>query len=247
MVVLMGAAVGVSYWLGYQDGSRSRPGTVPVITADVMPKPRSETNKPAGRTQKLPMKIPPRDKTAGAYLIDLSKWYNAALTGDWHGNTPDNDLSVLPTGVQKFAGTDFDVRGLIQLRASDSGTASYPRLVTDIQLGLRCRKLHFLHNTLFGRSASPGQVIGAYVLSYADGETVTVPLRIGENILDWYASPDKLSPQGSTVVAWQGTNGQSAKRGLNIHLNKFTWAHCSEMLSSIGRSARRWNPDDSRS
>jgi hypothetical protein len=225
--LLISVAVTVSYWLGYLDGRSSRPESVPLrnvnMTPDLVPKERNETVEDWTRTPKRPMDIPPRDPAAKAHWLDLSLWYNAGLIGDWHGNQPENDFSTLPTGIQAFAGMEFDVRGLIQLHASDSGTVSYPRAVHNIPLGHRCRKLHFLHNTLFGRAVTRGQTIGAYIPHYADGKAVTVPLRMGENILDWWGSPDKLPPTGTTVLAWKGINGLSAKRGQSIHLNKFTW------------------------
>ncbi len=223
MTVLVCAAVTFSYWLGQKHGDRFGGEFAPLTDADIRPEDRAITTESITRIKKRQMSIPPRDPAAKVHLIDLSSWYNAGLTGDWHGSAQNNDFATLPTGVQTFAGTEFDVRGLIQLRASDPGTAPYPRQVNGIPLGLRCRNLHFLHNTLFGRLVPSGQAIGAYVLHYSDGETVTVPLRMGENIFDWWGALPQMTQEGLTVPAWKGTNGLSARRGQSIYLNKFTW------------------------
>ena len=55
------------------------------------------------------------DAGALAKLIDLSSYYNVALTESWHWGFGPSDLSELPRGLQTFAGVQFDVRGLIQI------------------------------------------------------------------------------------------------------------------------------------
>lgn len=225
MAVLLAVAVGVGYWLGYRQGRRSttiKDFRFPT-SAELPPKPSEPPIDPAAEPPDRQSKVPPRDPAAGAHLIDLTAWYNAGLTGDWHGSTPDNDFGTLPTGVQTLAGTEFDVRGLIQLRASDRGVANYPPRVEGIPLGLRCRKVHFLHNSLFARLVPVGEKVGAYVLHYADGESVTIPLRLGDNILDWWGSPDQLPWESWATLAWKGHNGKSLMQGKGIHLLKLTW------------------------
>src|SRR5438132_3678394 len=94
-----------------------------------------------------PKAIPPRDPAAKPQLIDLSKHYNAALTDVWHGDPPGNDLSTLPPGIHKFGGTEFDIRGIVQLssRALKLAIPDYPEGVNGIQVGLKARRLHFGH------------------------------------------------------------------------------------------------------
>jgi hypothetical protein len=52
---------------------------------------------------------------AEARLIDLSAYYNAALTESWYDGAEGNDLSELTPGLRELAGVRFDVRGLIQV------------------------------------------------------------------------------------------------------------------------------------
>src|SRR5206468_5961804 len=76
---------------------------------------------PLVQTTDLPPRIPARPAEAKAGMIDLSAYYNAPLNETWFPTNiirSGNDLSALPLGLQKFAGVEFDVRGLIQLSSS---------------------------------------------------------------------------------------------------------------------------------
>ena len=57
---------------------------------------------------------PLRDPNAKKNEIDLSEHYNFLLHNNWHGGQG-NNLAELPTGLQMLDGTEFDVRGLIQV------------------------------------------------------------------------------------------------------------------------------------
>jgi hypothetical protein len=59
--------------------------------------------------------IPLRDPSASPALLDLSKFYNAALDKTWHPGMAENNLAALPSGLQTFGGIMFDVRGVVQL------------------------------------------------------------------------------------------------------------------------------------
>lgn len=158
-----------------------------------------------------PPKIPPRDPKAGPELIDLSAHYNAALTETWHPGSnmageSGNDLSELPRGIQKLAGIEFDVRGLIQVGSKGAGNSRgpYPEAANGIKVGLRCRRLHFLHGA--GFVDREGQQIGSYVIHYADGQTNNVPIVYGEDVRDWWAYPQLSKKTKRARVAWIGRN-----------------------------------------
>ena len=91
-------------------------------------------------------------------LLDLTASYNAALTDGWTDGNADNNLTALPRGLQTFAGVEFDVRGLVQLRCSKSFTEPFPKEIKKIPVGHECRKLHFLHaaSTSWGTSTAVG-------------------------------------------------------------------------------------------
>ena len=222
ITVLAFAALVLSYWLGYENGRSSKPKFVSTTAPNVPPTDGKGARKPVNPTPKPPLEFAPRDPLAKPNLIDLSAWYNATLKDGRANQGPNGNFASLPTGVQTLAGTEFDIRGLIQLRSSTRYIAPYPPRIEGIRVGLRCSKLHFLQNTLFGMQAPSGLKIGAYVVHYADGDTLAVPLRIGENILDWWIGAKSL-PGGTTVLAWDETNPYNPQLKGRVHLNKFTW------------------------
>ena len=221
ITVIIFAALGLTFWLGYESGPKSTPASEnkPPDTREAPLPPEVQPIVHIERT----FQIPPRDPSAKSNLIDLTSWYNAGLTVDWHKTTPGNNLGTVPSGLQTFAETEFDVRGLIQVCGSNLGIVPYPRRVEGIRVGLRCSKLHFLHNALLGSRPPQRETIGTYIVHYADNESETIPLQMGENILDWWDSSTQLPPGGPTVLAWEGRNAHSKKLNKNIHVNKFTW------------------------
>ena len=151
--------------------------------------------------------IPPRDLRASAKLIDLTKQYNAALTEGWHRTGPNepiaNDLSTLPRGVQKIAGVEFDVRGLIQLGSRKLSHPRYPLAVRDIKVDQKAARLQFLHST--GWSAADGTPVATYVIHMANGKSHEFTVNYGDQLLDWVAWQPNPKER-DTVVAWSGTS-----------------------------------------
>jgi hypothetical protein len=164
--------------------------------------------------------IPARSPQARAELLDLSSYYNAPLTVAWHSAITNNDLSLLPRGLQRFAGVEFDVRGIVQLagRAEPYLRSHYPEQVRGILVGQKCRRLHFLHST--GWNAPDGTLIGSYVIRYAEGQRRIVPIYYGFDVRDWW--PQGTEPPAALtglLVAWHGPS----KLGDERRLYKSTW------------------------
>jgi tRNA A-37 threonylcarbamoyl transferase component Bud32 len=174
--------------------------------------------------------IPDRDPRCPPESIDLSDYYNAGLTENWHfvkelvtssGYAAENNLSQLPRGVQKFAGIEFDVRGLIQLashntRARDSG--SFPEQVRQIKVSRPCRKLHFLHAAIESNGAKDGKRVGSYIVHFRKHPKKEIPLLYGESLRDWWILKDEPREAKNATIAWLGTNSLSG-----IRLFKSTW------------------------
>src|SRR5262249_15050437 len=87
-------------------------------------------------------KIPARDPKADARLVDLTGKYNAVLAEQWHPDanglpSGGNHLATLPLGVQNLGGTDFDVRGVIQLTGTQAEFAggAFPESQPGIKIG----------------------------------------------------------------------------------------------------------------
>jgi hypothetical protein len=178
--------------------------------------------------------IPARDPAASTNLIDLTSLYNATLTAVWHEPTPaSNDLSELPRGIQTFAAVQFDVRGLIQLSASLHGLKRYPDEVRDIPIHRTCRRLHFLHATIFGDGAPDGAKIGSYIVHYASGTQSELPIIIGQSLADWWTQPGEQDK--TFTLAWVGHNPESRRQGKTIRLFKSTWENLApgETVSTI--------------
>ncbi len=168
------------------------------------------------------LRIPPRSAQASANLIDLTDFYNARFEGNWHGSVSDNDLSELPQGIQAFGGTEFDIRGIVQIAGGKYEVDRFPRRVEGIAVPGCIERIHFLHGTLWGHEEVFGTSIGKYVLRYSDGSSEERQLILGEDVLDWFAVPP-ASETGGPVVAWSGANNLSRRKGMTIQLYKTTW------------------------
>ena len=170
--------------------------------------------------------IPPRDSRCDTNQIDLTRFYNAALSSSWFDTMmPPNDLSSLPTGLQEFNGRRFDVRGVIQLTGThrDLGI-SYPTNISDIPVRRRCHSLHFLHGA--GWSTTPGACVGNYVIGFADGSRESVPLNYGQEMPNyWVARGQQPTLKSDVSIIWRGTNARSRRDGYDLCLYAFQWAN----------------------
>ena len=167
--------------------------------------------------------MPVRDSAARATQIDLSPHYNVGLTRtvlQLRGNSASNSLSELPRGLQLFAGTLFDTRGIVQLGAQPAELKQFPPQLKDIRIDEKCRRLHFLHGAAF--QAAKGDRIGAYHVRYADGVTADVPIVYGRDVWDWWqVEQDVTGPNAR--VAWRGSNPAARQSGKGVILFKLTW------------------------
>jgi WD40 repeat protein len=166
--------------------------------------------------------IPNRQEGDNPHLVDLSAFYNAGFKGNWHADRENNDLSELPTGVQKFANITFDVRGLIQVGNGKDETNRFPDSVSGLPVNGKLHRIHLLHAAIWGFDPV-GTVIGKYVIHYADGTEDVKPLVLGKDLLDWWTQPPQSVSGQELQVAWTGKNGNSREQGTTIQLYKTTW------------------------
>ncbi len=165
-------------------------------------------------------KFPPRDAQAAPELLDLSKFYNAALDKTWHPGLANNNLAALPTGLQTFGGVTFDVRGVVQLRGRRLWREGFPPQVNGIPVGQKCARLHFLHAT--GWSVKDGTQIGNYIVHYADGHRRFIPILFGQDVGDWFGpSKEKPNRRAATIV-WEEVTSDSTDARTH-RLFKSTW------------------------
>ncbi len=164
---------------------------------------------------------PRRDPAAPSYLIDLSEFYNAHLDHEWHigvGNDGGSDLSEVPRGVVELRGVHYDLRGLIQVGDLDVNGTHYPDSVRGIPVNQSCRGLHFLHSSIRA-PRDRREAIGQYVIHYADGQSITVPLVVGHNLADWWSDPAEDASRFD--IAWAGKNPQMRRRSPSGTLRLF--------------------------
>jgi hypothetical protein len=196
------------------------------------PLPSRSSNQPltitvdqGARTNPVPRSdsdFPPRAPESTDRHIDLSRYFNARLDQSWFSaEWEQNDLSGLPGGLQTMDGVTFDVRGLIQLAGTERDMSKrYPAEVTGIPIGQKTASLHFLHAT--GWEPPDDTRVGDYVLRYADGLEVRVPLRYARNIRVWSRWPHhSVSLDPGSAVAWRGDNPHSRAGGWQTVLYHF--------------------------
>jgi hypothetical protein len=183
--------------------------------------PQPQPKVPAAPSKTLPTRATQTDKR----MLDLTPHYNAALNETWHkSGMSNNTLKDLPTGVQRFGGTSFDVRGNVQLsgqQAERELSVLFPKEVTGIAVKQKAQKMHILHAC--GWISSQGTKIGAYVIHYTNGQTRRVPIVYGVDVQDWWLSEDIVSDTKPNIV-WTGKN-HAAPDGPSLGLCKTTWVN----------------------
>ena len=180
----------------------------------------------------LDLRPPSRDPGTRPELIDLTLYFNASLVASWHGGGgTGNHLAELPRGVHAFAGTDFDVRGLIQVTggAQEYAGPVFTKQVNGIRVGRKLTRLQFLHAVQGGRPKD-GTRVGHYLIHFANGRGEELPIIYGRDARDWWEDPD--SPVGvsdavsDAVIAWKGSNPAAIAGGRRgIRLFKRTWTN----------------------
>jgi WD40 repeat protein len=172
----------------------------------------------------LSRRPPRRDPSALSEVIDLTAFYNASLAVPWHGGAQGNHLAALPSGIQTFGGSRFDVRGLIQvINTRTQGPLSYPSRVNGIRIGLKAQRLQFLHATMGGQPPD-GTRVGHYRVRYANGNIQELPIIYGLHARDWHEHPGAPVEADAATIAWAGTNPANAIAGTRgIRLFKWTW------------------------
>ena len=184
---------------------------------EFIPQPKPKV--PAKPSKKIPSRVRGTDKS----MVDLSKYYNAALNETWHkGGMSNNTLKDLPRSIQVLDGTSFDIRGIIQLAGRQAGqelSVKFPEEVANIKVQRKGQKVHFLHGC--GWQSPKRTSIGTYVIHYRNGESRSVPIVYGVDVQDWWMNEEVTSDSKLNVV-WRGKN-HSAPDGPQIGVFKTTW------------------------
>ena len=169
-------------------------------------------------------KIKPRDSSAPRQTIDLSAYYTAPLIEAWYPGPRENTLISMQQGLQKFGGTAFDTRGLVQLSGTEIqsyGQDSYPREIPAIPVDRWARQLHFLHGAV--SEVMDGRQIGLYRVKYASGRISEIPLVYGRDLRALWQPADASGLVSNAAVEWTGQNPATRERNMALRVYKMTW------------------------
>ena len=73
-----------------------------------------------------------------------------------------------------------------------------------VEVGQRCRTLHFLQATE-GDPRINGSTVARWVIHYADGSTREWPVLYGEQVRDWWWWPEQEPLEANqATIAWRG-------------------------------------------
>jgi hypothetical protein len=138
-----------------------------------------------------------------------------------------NDIADVGAGLRTIDGVPFDLKGVVLVGSGmtegdrTSGPVALPASVTGIPIGRKARVLYFLQGTHF--STRPGTRIGAYIAHYRDGSRAEIPLRFGEDVLDWWQGAGPQTEEASSHAVWHGSNEAAASHGTGIQLFMKSW------------------------
>jgi hypothetical protein len=159
-------------------------------------------------------------------LIDLSDQATESLVASML-NTPGNDLSDVGAGIRTLGGVPFNVTGPVLIGAGATegaetgGAVALPAKVEGIPIGRKAHCLYFLHGTHF--STRPGIRIGSYIIHYQGGSRAEIPLRFGEDVLDWWAGVGPQTQEALNHMVWHGHNDAASRHDTGIRLFMKRW------------------------
>jgi hypothetical protein len=174
--------------------------------------------------------------------VDLRPFANQQLTDSMLA-TDGNDLSSLTAGVadlrhprRTLGGVPFDLAGVVLVGPGQTSGAHGARVpvaseVDGIPIHQKAARLHFLQGTHW--HPRDGSLIGGYVVNYADGSRVSIPIRYGQDVVDWWTVDDGSSPAAQTHLAWVGSNGAAGHRPIRLFLKSWTNPRPQVEISSV--------------
>lgn len=220
-------------WLNLGDGDRHalQPnGHLRPASASKGARVASQTSSDAGRPSPSlgqPRSLPRRHPATPPRALDLSRFYTHSL-----GTLLDGDLSALPTGLQRLAEVEFDLRGMMRLeseshllhwrRRGATPPDAYPlSAVRGIPVPANCHRIHFLMG-VDALQEDHGAILATWRMHFCDGTSSERPVLYGHDLLDWHAELRHDRPGPSPRVAWSGPMPSPRKGDVSI-LYRVTW------------------------
>jgi hypothetical protein len=152
-------------------------------------------------------------------FLDLQDKANHKLKEEFHGRSDGNTLESLKPGEHTLAGVKFKI-GEKFLQLGSTNLPEMPEKIEGIKVEQKFTKLHILHAT--GWNVDDDATIGEYTITWDDETSITIPIRYGKDVLDWWA--DDTTPEPTEAkVAWKGENEATKKAKKKIRLYLTTW------------------------
>lgn len=170
--------------------------------------------------------IAPRHRDATPAQLDLGSFFNAALAPDSNDKSglPDHFASM-PTGILESRGIRFEIRGLLQLTGERRrrDTPNLPVAITNIPVQQTTRRLHLIGAV----SDAPPSILRPTVVArvrirYRDGETRELPLRLGEELEDYWSPVRSPKVAHNASLAWTSLSTSSERSANIIQLQHIT-------------------------
>ena len=185
--------------------------------------------------------------------IALDSKCTAFLTAD-KGWFDTRDLALFPRGDNTFAGVKYAIRDFktsplpCSVMLAGPGTPpNLPSAVSGIPLNQRADALFFLHTAKYLKGWAPPKdgdqtppVMFKYVVHYADGTTVDVPIRYDLQVGNWIAQ----NPQGlkEAALAWAAPfNDKSNDQGA-VYQYQWINPHPDLIIATIDLAYDQGNP-----
>jgi len=123
-------------------------------------------------------------RVAPAVLRDVSVSLETLATGNIRDPMP-----AFPSGDPVLGGVQFHIdgrRNFVQTRCEAGITpGASPNVTVSLGNVANPHTIYVLLNSAFSRNAPLGSQIGTLQLAFADGQQLSLGLRLGENIRDW--------------------------------------------------------------
>ena len=141
--------------------------------------------------------------------LDVTGVGNRALRDEVAGDSQggwtdqgDNDLRVFTPGRQTFLGLPVQTGDKAVILKGEL-LPKLPAESAAVTVGSQLSRLYLLHTSAW--PAEFRQRLGEYVVTYADGQTATVPIQSGVDVSDWWGASEPLAAR----AVWTGNNGHA--------------------------------------
>ncbi len=141
--------------------------------------------------------------------------------------TPGNDLANLGSGSHTLRGVPFRTSGVVLVGPGETSNGSGGEAVTvakrveGIPVGRKANRIFFLNGTHW--HTDNGITIGDYSVHYADGTQTEIPIRYGEDVLDWWTVGEAGNGPAEQQIAWMGRNDAASRGDVPIRLFMKAW------------------------